>query len=382
MKILHIASFTGNIGDNISHLGLEIILENFFAEFQLKRLEIRKFYKNYTGKDKHYFDFQFLNEMKDFDLCIIGGGGFLDYWVEGSESGTTIDMSVDLVSRISTPTLICSVGCIPHRPVPDGNLAKFTAFLDACKCNPFVQIILRNDGSFLNINKLFGNSYVGLISEGIDNAFFIKGNYHCDFPVASPYIAINLSNDQLLMDSKVRGTIDQSIYYKQLAETIAFICDYKNINVIFIPHIHSDLLSISRLLSELDDYVIRERISVAPCVQFKNGAKYNSEIYKNAELTIAIRFHANIIPLALGSNAIGIVALDRVKHMYDSLGLQDNYVFADGYFANSLCEKIMKIVDGHRATYSPSFLEDKKALALQSYAHAISSIGLARYLNV
>lgn len=382
MKILHIASFLGNIGDNLSHAGLNVILKAIFSDYQVKQQEIRKFYKNYTGKDKQYFDDQFLNEMQDYDLCIIGGGGFLDYWVEDSESGTTIDMSVELVSRICTPTLICSVGCIPHRPVPHGNLAKFNAFLDACKRNSYVQIILRNDGSFSNIRKLFGNSYLDLISEGIDNAFFIKGDYDFNFPMSDRYIAMNLSDDQLMMDSDIRGAIDQNVYYKQLVETINFICKDRKLNVIFIPHIYSDLVSISRLLSELDDYMIREKISVAPCVQFDDGAMYNLAIYANSELTIGMRFHANIVPLALSKKAIGLVSLDRVKHMYDSLGLNDSYVFADTCFSGPLCEKIESFLEDNTSTPLPESIERHKSLTLKTYLHALKSIGLEGDLRV
>lgn len=52
MKILHVASFVGNIGDNASHQGLEGILKEYFNNYDITRLEIRKFYKNYNRVDK------------------------------------------------------------------------------------------------------------------------------------------------------------------------------------------------------------------------------------------------------------------------------------------------------------------------------------------
>ena len=52
MKILHIASFRGNIGDNASHLGFYSILDQVIKNYSVERIEMRKFYKNYNGDDK------------------------------------------------------------------------------------------------------------------------------------------------------------------------------------------------------------------------------------------------------------------------------------------------------------------------------------------
>lgn len=56
MNILHIASFSGNIGDNISHIGFENILSQLHINLDITRLEIRKFYNNYNLGDKRFFD--------------------------------------------------------------------------------------------------------------------------------------------------------------------------------------------------------------------------------------------------------------------------------------------------------------------------------------
>ena len=57
MKLLHIASFTGNIGDNCSHNGFRNILDSIdFKVNKLKKLEIRDFYNNRDIRYKKYFD--------------------------------------------------------------------------------------------------------------------------------------------------------------------------------------------------------------------------------------------------------------------------------------------------------------------------------------
>ena len=49
MKILHLASFNGNVGDNASHMGLYNFLNDINPDCNFDQIEIRKFYKNYTG---------------------------------------------------------------------------------------------------------------------------------------------------------------------------------------------------------------------------------------------------------------------------------------------------------------------------------------------
>ena len=129
-KILHIATFQGNIGDNASHIGLNKILETIIPiPFDLIRHEIRDYYKNVDYKVRKFFDRSFVSYVNTFDLVIIGGGGFLDYFVEDSVTGTTFDISIELLDEIKTPILFSSVGCVPNNIVPDGNVHKFEVFL-------------------------------------------------------------------------------------------------------------------------------------------------------------------------------------------------------------------------------------------------------------
>src|SRR5690606_42120989 len=97
MKVLHIASFRGNIGDNLSHLGFAKILESLNVIAEIVRVAIRKSYKNYDGVDKCFFDRKFIDTMNRYDLVVIGGGGFSDFWIEGIVRGTTIDLNHDII---------------------------------------------------------------------------------------------------------------------------------------------------------------------------------------------------------------------------------------------------------------------------------------------
>lgn len=360
MRILHVASFVGNVGDNASHMGLHYLLRKFFGSYEVERLEIRKFYKNYLGPDKKTFDFNFVKYAGQFDLLIIGGGGFLDYWVEGSASGTTIDMSPEVVIALDVPTIIYSVGCVPHRNVPFGNIEKFRVFLEAVKLNNNIRIAVRNDGSIHSLRDEIGAAYADSIPEVLDSGFFF------DMPVTERplykegYVAINVTDDQLQMNSKLRGEVDRDQYLQSMVAVIEHLILNKKRNVVLVPHIYSDLKAISELMSFLDDSLIRNFISVAPCVQYDDGAREVFSIYKKSSLVIASRLHANVCCLSMGVPVIGLGVLDRVRYLYDYLDVPDLCVMLDADFQRNMISKIDFILLGGKKELQSTLLEARR----------------------
>lgn len=338
MKILHIASFQGNIGDNASHLGFYRILDNLIASYEIKKLEIRKFYKNYNQSDKKIFDKTFIDYINTFNLCIIGGGGFLDYWVPNSQTGTTIDIDPKLLSQIQIKTLFTSIGCNPHKELPKGNIEKFRNFLDEVNKNKNIKIAVRNDGSVESIKRDIGEKYLENIEEILDNGFFYNDDNIYPKIINKKYIAINITNDQIQMQSKLRGTIDKKTYLDELKKVLEYCMNNMGYDIVFVPHIYSDIKAISELLEIIDDSLIRNYITIAPCIQGDEGARYIFSIYKNSEWVIGTRFHTNVCSIAMDKKTIGLVALDRVEYMYRSLGIQDRTVVLDGEFGDKVID--------------------------------------------
>lgn len=103
-EILHIASFSGNIGDVINHYGF---YKSFnIDESHIEKIEIRRFYRNCVGADKLNFDERLIDKINSKKVLILGGGGFFDvYWNE-SLTGTTFDMSQKFLDKIKIPVLV------------------------------------------------------------------------------------------------------------------------------------------------------------------------------------------------------------------------------------------------------------------------------------
>ncbi|ASK35490.1 hypothetical protein CEK62_14450 [Alcanivorax sp. N3-2A] len=339
-KILHVASFIGNIGDNASHCGLYSILHSVLGDnASIEQQEIRKFYKNYHDADKLAFDLDFVDHANRFDLLIIGGGGFLDYWVPDSATGTTIDIDQRALDALTVPLLITSIGCFPHKEVPAGNLQRLEAFLDQIRERDNTRIAFRNDGSVANLHREFRGKYQGAFGEVLDSGFFFEPEIQAPMMPVPSYVAINVSDDQLDMLSQQHGPIDKHAYYQELSLLIEHFSHHQNKHVVLVPHIHGDLKAIFSLLEGQNDFLKRKKISVAPCIQDVAGANLVFSVYQHSELVIGSRFHANVCSLALNANTIGMAVLDRVSHLYQSLDMADSVVQPTPGFADRVIGK-------------------------------------------
>ncbi len=96
------------------------------------------------------------------------------------------------------------------------------------------------------------------------------------------------------------------------------------IRLVFVPHIYDDLVFFSKLMHKVDDFLVRQRVTCAP---YQNGSKtdgmYNFDVYKHCDMVIAMRYHANVVPIALGVPTIMLSAMDKCQELYRVLGLLD-----------------------------------------------------------
>lgn len=374
IKILHVASFTGNIGDNASHLGLYNVLKTVLGDrLDIEQVEIRRFYKKYSLADKMNFDLEFTQKANAKDLLILGGGGFLDYWVPNSETGTTFDMSDEILDKLIVPTLFVSVGCMPHQPVPEGNIDKFHHFLQKVGSKKNMRIAVRNDGSILEIKRLFGSEFEGIITEILDNGFFYEPSlkFSCRL-LEKPYIAINTTLDQLTMKNRMIGNINYSQLREELLSLLQRIIDETDYSLVFVSHIFKDLQAFRELLEGMNDFYIRSRVAIAPYLQGNYGCNYLMSVYNQADSVLSMRFHANVCPLSMGKRTVGLAALDRVVHMYNSIGKSSDCIPVNEKFADKVYKKMIDISPNN----SDTLISERKVQSLNTYMKLLSEIGL------
>ena len=188
LRVLHIGSHFGNIGDNASHTVVQdAISRRVPAEFE--NLEIRRFYAN---ADELKFDDTFVRHANSFDLVLFGGGNFLEPVHGYSSTATTLDIRPDTLDGLRVPFVLNAVAFDPAKREDEELLGRFHAFVEDLAARANVKVNLRDDGSLDDFQRLvgppdrFGFGLVadpGLFYQPVEDFLFTSRNY----------IAVNLA---------------------------------------------------------------------------------------------------------------------------------------------------------------------------------------------
>ncbi len=345
LKVLHIASFMGNVGDNANHKGSKYLRDTFLDfEFEITKKEIRSFYWGEWKFNSHLF----VKEANLYDLIMIGGGNYFELWVQDSETGTSIDFGLNYLQQIKPPILFYSLGCDIGQGVPEGNINKFKVFLDYIttnSCRYFVSV--RNDGSLANIKSLYGSKYDEKISEITDGGFFtyVKDIEHFEIEKYKINILINIAGDMLDIRFPNNGVkISYDIFKRNLAKMIEELCEeyQNNLNFIFVPHIFRDIKTIYDVMDVINDKIRRNYIKVAPYLLGDRGHDYIFSLYNQSDLVLGMRFHSNVCSYALRKNVIGLLNYVQIKNLYRTI---DSKEFVEVNKENFHNELKIKLID-------------------------------------
>ena len=336
LKVLHLASFDGNIGDNANHFGFYKSLrniENF--TFDITLLEIREFYWGIRRFDDH-----FVTLVNKYDLLIIGGGNYFELWVEDSPTGTSIAVELHDLVKIKTPIIFNALGVDYGQGASLNNLKKFTKFLDAViERKDFISI--RNDGAAKTISKFIGEKYLKDIVSCPDAGFLVEVNSADKYYTEKKIMAVNIVCDMPeVRFSGVEGNLNYSQFKNEFASVISkFLECNESFEVVFVPHIFSDLKIIYEIVELVPDSMRRRKVSVAPLMHGTESFKYVMGIYNQASLTLANRFHANVCSLGLGTPTIGLGNYLQIFELYNEISSTD-IVDIRQSFKDNLFEKI------------------------------------------
>ena len=355
LRILHVASFSGNIGDIAQTEGLRHSLNKTFSRkitLVFEPIEIRHFYKSWNEAS---FGMDFATLANCYDAVIFGGGGFFDMKISSSQTGTTIDMSESVLKSIKVPIIFYAMGCNqmwdPDRECAD----KFRHFLDALFQRKNCLISVRNDGSLEVIRDFIGQEYSSRIFEIPDPAFFFE--LHDDFSrTVSALIAPQFRHIALCFagDYSDLRYGKHSLFAQTMARALETIVQQNDdVRLLFVPHVHCDLEIITQVFSHLPDKTRRLRTQIAPLLHQNSAAQYIYTMYDQCELAISNRFHGVVVPLSMRKKVIAycdkitkkvpsIVAKMNQKgliytHSDDLKGFIDkiNANLADGYSSST-----------------------------------------------
>lgn len=330
-NILHIASFDGNIGDNASHNGFYNRLgrQNQW-ELALQQKEIRRTYRNYQGTDRWQWDQSLVKEMNASDLTVIGGGNYFELWLEDSSTGTTIDLAPELLKDIKTPFFFHALGCDPNIGVSANTVTRFRTFIETALSHRLCLVSVRNDGSSKYLRHYLGKEIADQVLTTPDPGFFVDpGNASVPEPLRGKrYWVLNLATDR--PERRFPGTqgkLDYEGFISEIADFISEACQtWPDLEIVLTPHIYSDLTPIRDVVQALPDTVRRWQVSIAPLLHGMGAEKTLFALYRDAELAIGPRFHANVCPIGLGTPTIGLVTTQKLIDLYEELGIPERTV--------------------------------------------------------
>ncbi len=371
IKILHVASFNGNVGDNANHNGLRSLLKRQFDdELSYTELEIRKFYQNYSRADKLRFDESFAKLANEHDMVIIGGGNFFEIWIDSSSTGTTIDMAPHIVDMIETPIFFFGLGFDPYKGAPKANIEKFKRFVDQIYAAKIHTITVRNDGSAKHVRNLLGEEYTKKIEPIPDGGFFIEESslYKDPLKLKKSYIAVNIAKDMSdLRFNPADNGIDYKTFISELAGVLEdFLSRNEDMELLLIPHIYSDLDAIYDLMAEMEDLYRRNRITVAPLLHGEGSEKTIFSLYKEAVFAMGMRFHTNACSIGLNTPTIALCTYPNLYDLYEELDLLDQIVIVNRPGFQKNLAKQMQNSMKNVASIKKRYLEIRQRLEQQA----------------
>lgn len=323
MNIMHVASFSGNIGDEANHIGFRRKMnEHIDTDITYTNVEIRKFYKNWGIEQ---FDEQFVERVNEHDMLVIGGGNFFEICWDYSSTGTTIDIEEHILDQIKVPIFFNGVGVDDGKGITENNLRKFGRFLECINKKSNCLLSVRNDGSYDILKKYYDEALLKNIHKIPDGGFFFKGKERTYNEINKDCynIGINVAGDML--EKRFNNEDQYKLFITNFAEIInTIVLRDKNINIIFLPHIYADYISITDILSKLNDHVRRNYTAVAPLLNGNlDGGEYIFSLYKQCDLVLGMRFHANVCAIGQDVPTVGIVSYHKHRELYRELNLSD-----------------------------------------------------------
>lgn len=339
LRVLHLASFNGNVGDNANHSGFyKALSKNDEFRFAITELEIREFYWK-----QRFFDDDFIDYVNRYDLLIIGGGNYFELWVEHSPTGTSIMIAPELFKKIRVPVVFNALGVDPGQGASKICCTRFREFLDIVLSDSKNFISIRNDGSKEALAQFIGADYLEKIFWTPDAGVNVETE--SDFlGINKKYMAINVAGD--MIEKRFPDKSEYDNFVNKFSNMLSQVLNNSLVEeIVFIPHIYRDIEYINDILMVMPDQIRRNFITVAPLLHGGGAEKKIFSIYEYAEITLAMRFHANLCSIAKSVPTIGLKNYRQIQKLYEELGLTEYLVDVNSEnFEEVLYAKIYSLI--------------------------------------
>lgn len=337
LRVLHLASFAGNIGDLANHAGARRMLaEQLGYTLEFTDLEIREFYWKQRS-----FDDAFVEYANSFDLLIIGGGNYFELWVDHSATGTSIDVTPERLARLIVPTVFFALGVDTGQGYSAQSAQRFSAFMATALGRSDMFVCVRNDGSSHALREVLGEETAARIPTMPDGGFFADPAGCRPAQGDSGRIGINIAGDML--ERRFNRGLSTEDFLRELADACRDLMDARpELCIDLMPHIWRDSALIAQLLPMIPDPYLRRRVAVGRLEPGETGLAGFLQSYRGFELVLGMRFHANVCPIGMGVPARGLLNYPQVERLYEELDLRDRLIdVRDAGFGKRLVDAVL-----------------------------------------
>ena len=322
IRVLHLASFLGNIGDLINHAGAYRMFDQYIDyKFKIETMEIREFYWK-----KRAFDADFIDYANTFDLLIIGGGNYFELWVDHSSTGTSIDISPEQFIRLKVPTLFFALGVDTGQGCSSHAASNFSIFMDSILSREDMFVCVRNDGSKGALQRVLGVDHAVSIPVIPDGGFFAPQPDHENrYATDRPRIGLNIAGDML--ERRFDKTLSPEGFLQEIALVCCGLMDaFPDVSIDIVPHIWRDVSFIAQLLPLIPDQYLRRRVTIHSLEPRIDGLNDVLRAYSACDAVLGMRFHANVCPIGMGIPTRGLLNYPQVQYLYEELKIPDRVV--------------------------------------------------------
>lgn len=295
MRVLHSYCLNYNLGDHALGIGVKNLLRHFLPIELIGET-------NLQGREfNQYYIENVVNRL--YELLVIGGGGIIHgaHWPQG----WFWLIEKNRIRTIKIPFLVYGAGYnyFPGETgIPKRGIEHLRETVRSALC-----FLVRNDGSKERLLEETGID----AAEVPDPGFHVGLNTEFSRPVAEDYVVLQLANDKV--DNRYHNT-SKECFVKEIRRVARRI--NRHLRVFVMPHVYQDVELCRAVAHNL------------PGVQVVDFGRYAFDhaeriigFYKYAHFVIAMRGHAQIIPISFNVPILSIETHLKNRGLMKKLGL-------------------------------------------------------------
>lgn len=322
--VWHVGAWADNYGDRVLQAANSQILTDRYGE-DLKFV--------YVNTQKTYFSEQLIEKMnREADLLMIGGGGLVFHRpMDRSRSGWQFNIKTEDIYKIQVPVVVYGIGY--NKFYHDKH--EFPSYVWQninTLAQKSVAFSVRNHGTWQTLKD---NVVGGQIDIVPDAGMFIKAESFRHSILEGDHVKIGLNWATDRPDHRFKSVEESERFMREVLKVLKSVCEDLGAKVYVIEHLMpNDLCAKTKikLHHNVKDimgdyaYIVYDEVYEELYPPFDYTAGFFSDIYKQMDLVVGMRGHANIIPFGQSVPVIGIGRHNKVKWFLEEVGLGEYFV--------------------------------------------------------